>query len=76
MNLEFISILRRSRSKVSSPFKVHSVTRDSGVVGLLMHNAGQNLRQREIEQTGEDMPAQETLSEGKFPPKNCKLHNY
>ncbi|KIM42894.1 hypothetical protein M413DRAFT_125311 [Hebeloma cylindrosporum] len=36
---------------------------DSGVLGLLMDNGGQNLRQREMERTGEELPAQVTLSE-------------
>ncbi|KIM42892.1 hypothetical protein M413DRAFT_444519 [Hebeloma cylindrosporum] len=36
---------------------------DSGVVGLLMDNGGQNLRQREMERTGEKVPPQVSLSE-------------
>ncbi|KIM42885.1 hypothetical protein M413DRAFT_125221 [Hebeloma cylindrosporum] len=62
---EFDVYSHLARKQVKGVIPVHGLFResDSGVLGLLMDNGGQNLRQREMERTGEEVPAQVTLSE-------------
>jgi len=65
---EFRVYSHLAQKQVKGVITVHGLFRDadSGVVGLLMDNGGQNLRQREVERTGEEMPHQVTLSEAEW----------
>ncbi|KIM42906.1 hypothetical protein M413DRAFT_26872 [Hebeloma cylindrosporum] len=62
---EFEVYSHLAQKQVKGVIPVHGLFRDSdsGVLGLLMDNGGQNLRQREMQRTGEEMPLQVTLSE-------------
>ncbi|KIM42909.1 hypothetical protein M413DRAFT_26874 [Hebeloma cylindrosporum] len=62
---EFGIYFHLARKEVKGIIPVHGIFRDSdsGVVALLMDNGGQNLRQREMERTGQAMPLQVSLSQ-------------
>jgi hypothetical protein len=60
MQHEFAVYAHLAKNKVTGVVTVHGLFNDpdSGTLALLMDNAGQNLREREKERTGETFPQQ------------------